>query len=110
MKNYLFAVILTCLLMFPDLANASSPTNTPMESISGKIFVVIQAALPELQKVDLSVVNYKIVVFEKEQSYVVLFDDPDRPPGRFGSTENMLCFEVEVNKSDLRVIRANFVR
>jgi hypothetical protein len=93
-----------------QIANAIQDSQQHMESISGKSLRIIQMALPEAARKNLDLVKFKVEVLELEFSYLVIFDDPNRPAGQRGSTSKVQCFEVEIRKSDLFVLRANFAR
>jgi hypothetical protein len=80
------------------------------EPIPGITLKVIQAAIPEFEERGLKLEQYVVSVIEQESSYVVVFDDRNRPPSLRGSTPDLVAFEVEVDKQGLRPIRANFVR
>jgi hypothetical protein len=79
-------------------------------TISGAVLEVVQVAIPKLREKQLNPDDYEVSVFETDSSFVVLFDDPNRPAGQRGSTEKVPAFEVEIAKADRRVVRANFVR
>lgn len=104
------AIFLVVLLLATPVFMSAQPTYQIVESISGKSLKIIEAALPEAVRKHLDVGKYKIVVMQSEQSYLVVFDDPNRPEGQRGSTSRMPGFEVEVRREDLQVIRSNFVR
>lgn len=82
----------------------------PIDSIAGGSLRIIEAALPKFEERGLKLDKYAVSVFEQEDSFVVVFDDPQRPQGRRGSQADLIAFEVEVEKKGLRVIRANYVR
>lgn len=79
-------------------------------SISGSTLKVIQAAIPKLQEHNLRVDDYRISVFEKDSAFLVLFKDPKASTDQRGSATSLIGFEVEVSKTGLQVVRANFMR
>jgi hypothetical protein len=95
-------------------AFASSSTSADAQileqSISGRQFLAIQAAIPELERNKLDVTGYQIAVSESGTSVFVTFDNPNRPQGYMGCWGKLPCFSVELGKDDLRIIRAHFVR
>lgn len=107
-KTLLSAVAFLTLTLV--LLRASTPSNFPMETISGKGFVAIQTALPEFTKKGLNVTQYVIWIRETDASIIVVFDDPQRAPSQRGSSPGKPAFEVELAKPDLKVVRANFAR
>jgi hypothetical protein len=60
------------------------------------------------QKLDKN--NYKIVVVDTDASIVVILDDLEKLPGTRGSSGKYPGYEVEIRKSDLAIVRSNFVR
>jgi len=80
------------------------------ETISGETFLAIQAAAVEATRNGVDVSKYKIFAKKAEYSYIITFDDPERPLGQLGSTTKMLSFEVEVSTRDFHIIRSHFVR
>jgi len=80
------------------------------ESISGRSFLAIQAAIPELESRSLRAADYRITVWEAGSLVIVLFGDPNSAEGQKGNSGNRPALEVELSRDDLRVIRAHFVR
>lgn len=76
----------------------------------GTTFLAIQAAATEATRNGVDVSKYKIIAEKAEYSYIITFDDPQRPPGEVGSTARMFSFEVEVSTKDLHIIRSHLVR
>ena len=81
-----------------------------IDSMRGTVLQVVQAALPKFEEKGLKLDEYIVSVFEQESSFIVVFDDPERPVGQRGSTTNVMAFEVEITKQGLQAVRANFVR
>ena len=81
-----------------------------IDSISGASLKVIEAALPKFEEQGMKLDKYAVSVFEQESSFLVVFDDPNRPASQRGSTTTVIGYEVEVSKQGLRVVRSNFVR
>jgi hypothetical protein len=107
--------LITIILLLNFLGSTSNAQWLPQhprgeESISGKTFLAIQVAAAEATRNGVDVSKYKIFAEKAEYSYIITFDDPERPPGQVGSTTRMLSFEVEVSIKDLHIIRSHFVR
>ena len=81
-----------------------------IDSIRGTALQVVQAALPKFEEQGMKLDEYVISVFEQESSFLVVFDDPNRPSGQRGSSPGVIAFEVEISKQGLQAIRSNFVR
>ncbi len=73
-------------------------------SITGRSFLAIQAAVPELARFGVKVDDHRIVVVDAGASVVVLFEDPETTVFHRGSTERMPGIEVELSREGLRVI------
>ncbi|WP_119422755.1 hypothetical protein [Desertibaculum subflavum] len=103
MRIYLTAPLLTLLLspLCFEPATAAEP-RTSTESISGRAARAIEAALPAARRGGLDVSAHRVTVWETDAEIVVLFNDPNDPPGQRGGG-----FSVELRKSDLRVLRAH---
>jgi hypothetical protein len=87
----------------------------PNVSIMWKQYNLIEIAMTEVKKVKLNVGKHIIDVSEGEKSFLVVFSDPNRhptPPGviRWGNQGILPAFEVEINKDDLKIIRASFIK
>jgi hypothetical protein len=82
------------------------------ERISARSFRAIEAAIPELERKGLRVDDYQIVVSRRGNLLFVLFTnrDEDGIPGHTGCMGPHLCFFVELNVDNLRVIRSDFSR
>ena len=106
-----FATSLAAVTLFAIAHRAEG--ESPMKeigSISGTTLRVIQAANPKLEEHNLKLEDYNVSVFEKDSEFLVLFTDPKQPSGQRGSSTALIGFEVELSKTGLRVIRANFMR
>ncbi len=110
MKNIRLTSSIAWLILCLSSITASSADLKAVESISGKGFHIIEAAIPATVPHKLNINQYRISVMESDSSFVVLFEDPNAKPGQRGSTAKMSSFEVELSKHGLRVIRSNFVR
>ena len=77
------------------------------DTISGRNFRAIEAAIPELERRQLKVEDYHIVVFRLDTSLHVMFVNPEyistRPPPK-DCPGSRPCLNVELNFDDLRVI------
>lgn len=81
-----------------------------IESISGASFKVIKIAVLELERKGLKIDDYKIILFDSGNSFIVVFEDPERPKSERGSVIGVPGFEVEVSKNKFNIVRSNFVR
>lgn len=81
-----------------------------IDTIRGKSYLAVQAAVRELQRKNLDVVGYKIQVLKEGNSVFVIFLDQHQPEGTLGSVGAKPGFEVELDARDLSVRRSNFVR
>jgi hypothetical protein len=79
---------------------------------SGTVARIIHAAMPSFVGTGLDIAEYRVEVWEMGSSYVVAFSDAsfERPFGHWGGSPNRPEFEVTLERSTLRIIRANFVR
>src|SRR4051794_11845061 len=105
-----FMALLALPLLRAESPKAPSIALKERGSILGADLKAIQAALPVFEKHGMKVDGYRVVVLEEKESIIVLFDDPERPPGQKGSTARMVSFEVRLRKPDLSVADSNFVR
>jgi hypothetical protein len=73
---------------------------------------IVQAATPVFLQTGLDIAPYRAEIFETDRSYVVLFQDAnfDRPPGHRGSSPHRPEYEVELEKSSLKLLGSHFVR
>jgi hypothetical protein len=81
-----------------------------LDTIQGKNFLAVDAAVEVFQAHKPDLKNYKITVFSDNKSLVVMFTDKDTPKGARGSVGKYPGFEVELSAGDRRVLRSNFVR
>jgi hypothetical protein len=85
------------------------------ETISGRSYRAIQVAAVEFARHNLDISRYRIAVATgavAKTSIFVTFIDADAPddPRFRGNPGKIPGFAVELNRDDLRVIRANFIR
>jgi hypothetical protein len=74
-------------------------------TISGRTFRAIEAAIPELERRNLRVEDYRIRVYRTDTSIFVLFGNPsDNSPGGIECPGPRPCIRVELVVDDLRVI------
>ncbi len=106
-KNIMLAIIAQTSLICSGVAWGSEMKD--LETISGKGFLAIQSAIPELEKHNLKVSNYIVSVVPREKSIFVVFKDPAQPPHVFGSVGDNPGFEVELTY-DGTVIRSYFMK
>ena len=71
---------------------------------------VILAALPIFEQRKMNLADYRITLFQKNDSYVVTFTDKDSQSGGRGNPGKRLGFEVEFGVADLRVLNSHFIR
>jgi len=112
MKRILFSHLVQCLVLYVCVLSVSpaEAQNPKEESISGGAVRAIQAALQELERRNLDVTRFRVIVWESGSSIYVLFNHPDSPPTHTGAFRNTPSFGVELRRDDLQVIRANFNR
>lgn len=111
MKNNARAALLlssTLYMHWPTLAATESQAME--ESISGRNFQAIQAALVEFEHRKLDITGYRIVVRVSSSSTFVSFVNPGAPAGQRGSSGPRPTFSVELSNNDLRIIRLQFDR
>ncbi len=87
----------------------SVPNSSEVTRISAQHHHLLGVAIAEAEKRELSISKYELVLLTKGNGYVVIFGDPDRPEGIFGSSPNMSEFVV-VLKANGEVVEAHFVR
>jgi hypothetical protein len=81
-----------------------------VDTINGRHYLAVQAAVQELARRNLNVVGYKITVMREVNTIVVTFTDEFAPAGVRGSGGVKPGVEVELDANDLRVLRSNFLR
>ena len=108
---YRFLVVLFVLLLPTSLSSEEIESHifSELSKISGKHYLLLEAAVATAEKRSLEISEYELVLIKQGDEYVVSFLDPNRPELIFGSSPNMNEFEV-VLQADGSVIRANFVR
>jgi hypothetical protein len=70
----------------------------------------LHIAEPEFQYRKLDLDKYIIVIVEKNKSVIVYLKSFDSAEEAFGSTGSYIGYEVEIDKKDLKIKRANYVR
>jgi hypothetical protein len=80
------------------------------ETISGRSFRAMQAALPELQRYGLKADDYTIIVTQLGADLVVLFVNPEHAsfPHATGCVGSRPCFGVALDPTTFKVIRSSF--
>ena len=82
-----------------------------IETISARNFLSIQAAIVELERYKLNILDYRIRVEESESSIFVTFLNlGQRLPGQRGNPGPKLELTVELSREGLKVIRSSFIR
>lgn len=94
----LAAGIISLIIFYSFMQGAREPIDTHQKAID--------IARLEAQRKGVDVSTYRVEVFEEGSSISVSFLDPSLPQGHRGGPG----FEVEINASDLKVLRSNFVR
>jgi len=64
----------------------------------------------ELEAKKIDVGKYEISILEERESVTLILKAADQPENNRGNTSNIPGFEVEIRKSDLHVIRSNYIR
>ena len=109
-RRSVISSLLVLFLFVPHLGGAQEARIKKIHSIPGNTLKIIQAAMPEFQKRGLELDKCLITVVEDGPFFVVIFDDPNRPPYLVGRAPNFPTFEVELSKSSLKVTRAYYAR
>ncbi len=91
------------------LTSAPDPSKL-QDRIQGGSLPAIRVAAEVFRKKIPDLSGYRITLVSEGDSQVVAFTDKDARPGDRGSAGGRLAFEVEMNATDLRVLRSNFVR
>jgi hypothetical protein len=81
-----------------------------MDAISGKTLNIIFSALPAFRSKGLDLNDYAVYIVEKEGSYIVVFDDPERKSSQRGSTKKLVSFQVEIGKETFEIIRSSYCK
>lgn len=105
-----FAIVYILLHPYPEVSMTHVTSHRQVETISGKAFAAIQAALPEIARYDLNVMDYNIKVISDGQRLVVIFADPNISPGVKGSGGEQPGVEVLLDIRDLRIISSHLIR
>jgi hypothetical protein len=79
-------------------------------AISSDNFRAIQAAMTAFAENGLSIAGYEINVFEEANRFIVLFKKAGLSAGYRGSPPGFPGFEVELDASNLNIVKSNFVR
>jgi hypothetical protein len=81
-----------------------------LDTIQGTSFLAIQVAMGVFKVRNPDIRQYKITVVREANSVTVIFMDRNAPPDARGNPSGLPAFEVELDASDFRVLRSNFVR
>jgi hypothetical protein len=81
-----------------------------VDTMQGTSVPPIETAAAIFQQRNTDIAQYKITLLSEGQSEVVTFVDKGTKPGTRGGLGKHPGFEVEMNATDLRVLRSNFVR
>ena len=114
MRKIFTSCALLALFCFGPVGLLPAEIQAMEESISGRNYRAIQAAVVELARHNLDISRYRITVTETEASLIVTFIDasaPDDPRGQFrGNPGKIPAFSAELKRDNLQVIRSNFIR
>jgi hypothetical protein len=126
-------IIIILLIVFGYASKLNAETAQPvkpiqtMPSITWKQYRLIEIAMTEVRKRNSNVEEYSISVSELENSYTVVFFDPNPPPPPlppsppkkskkamvaipWGDAGGLPTFQIEIRKTDLQVIKLVFAR
>ena len=109
--SYILTAVFAALLLVPGTVRGQVPIKE-IGATSGIAARIIHAAMPSFLQTGLDVAAYRVEILETDRSYAVLFQDADfeRPPGHRGGSPHRLEYEVELEKTSLKVLDAHFVR
>jgi hypothetical protein len=110
MKNLCLSLAVISQAIIINIRASEAVEMDNFEEISGRSFLAIQSALPELAKYNLSVINYNVSVRAQKSSIIVVFKDPKQPPYVFGSAGDYPGFAVELTSDGDEVIRSYFMK
>ena len=113
MKAWIVCLI-SGVFILGSTALRSAEIKASEESISGRSYAAIQAAVAEFEGHASNIERYRIIVEEMQNSWIVLFIDADvtdeeRRRVR-GSPGKLAAFAVELKRDNLQVISSHFVR
>ena len=83
-----------------------------IDNIAGTSQRLIQVAMPEFERKGLQLDEYRVVVMRVNDHYVVAFEDANTNATETnrGSPLSRLSFEVEIDATGTRVVKAHFSR
>jgi hypothetical protein len=102
---WLSIVVFGC-LVFPRIVVSQDVE----ESISANSFLAIQAAVTELERYQLNVAGYRIVVLDSGSTIFVGFQNPNPRRGQMGNPGPKPALTVELSRDGLEVIGSHFER
>jgi hypothetical protein len=109
-KNAIFALWLVSIVSTYSFLPVTAEAQAMEESISGASFQAIQAAMTELERNKLDVVDYRITVQKSASSIFVLFQNLVTPNGQRGTAGPRPGFSVELRRVGLQVVCSQFER
>jgi hypothetical protein len=89
----------------PDRCSEIDKTRIP-----GTYLKWIEVAEPVFQQKRLNLDRYNIVIYDKSETVVVSLRATDATCEGKGSTGSIPDFEVEIRKSDRKIVHSNFVK
>jgi hypothetical protein len=97
-------------LFFGWIAMAQSKYPRTIATFPGYCLKWINVAEAEIHRKNLNLDDYIVLVVEREHTVTVGFSSKDSPEDSKGSGGSHPDYEVEIRKSDSKIMRSNFVR
>lgn len=107
MRNVVLLILLA--VSAPVVAGGAEVIMPYRVTMTEKQFKLIELARSRFLEVRESLEGYAISYFEIDDTYVVIFHDPEISPTQRGSSPRIASFEVKLD-SDGNVVSANFIR
>jgi hypothetical protein len=76
----------------------------------GSVLKCIFSAEKELEIKNIDVERYEVLILDTPDTVILILKEPGLPKDEKGNSGKLPGYEVEVRKSDYRIIRSNFVR
>ncbi|MES2322877.1 MAG: hypothetical protein V4633_11490 [Pseudomonadota bacterium] len=111
MKNLFFVLLM---ISTPVTWSASAKKNDQLHvvvEVPAGVWNWVQIATLEFEKnTSLDMNNFSMLVVDDGETMTVVFSNVPRKSGQRGTPRGGLGFSVKINKSDKRIVRANFTR
>ncbi len=104
------SVVYTVLSLQGTLLMSNTAQIQVLDTIQGTNFIAVQAALPTFGRTGLDLASYRITVLGEGNSLIVTFTDKNGPAFGRGSPGIRPGYQVELDRNDLRVLQASFLR